>query len=69
MPIPCKSPKYGYTKNKKVRLTWCGNKVVETKSKKVILLENKTGRKIHSDNKGYYYNSKGKKVYVERKKK
>jgi len=65
MPIPCKNPKYAYTKNKKTRLAFCGNKVVEAKSKKVIDLERKHKHKIHKGPQGgYYYVTKGKKVYV-----
>ena len=66
MPVPCKNPRYGYTKDKKVRLTWCKNKVVETKSKTTIDLERQYGKRIHKDKKGYYYNKKGSKVYVKR---
>lgn len=66
MPLPCKNPKFAYTKNKKVRLAWCGSKVVEAKSKVVIDLERKTGKKIHKDKKGYYYNKSGRKVYAKK---
>jgi len=65
MPVPCKKPKYAYTKNGKTRLTFCKNKVVEAKSKEVILLENKYKRKIYTGpNGGHYYKKDGKKVYV-----
>ena len=65
MPLPCKNPRFVYTKDKKVRLAFCGNKVVEAKSKKVIDLERKYKRKIHKGPEGgYYYMNKGKKVYV-----
>jgi len=66
MPLPCKNPSYGYTKNKKVRLAFCGNKVVEAKSKKAIDLERKYNRKIQHCKRliKYYYVTKGKRVYV-----
>ena len=65
MPLPCKNPKYGYTKNKKVRLAFCGNKVVEAKSKKVIDLEKRYKHKIYKGLQGgYYYIMNKKKVYV-----
>ena len=65
MPLPCKNPRYGYTKNKQVRLAFCGNKVVEAKSKKLIDLERKHNRKIHKSVNGkFYYVIKGRKVYV-----
>jgi len=65
MPLPCKNPKYGYTKDKKVHLAFCGVKMVEAKSKKVVDLEREHNRKIHKGpNSGYYYVTKGRKVYV-----
>ena len=65
MPVPCKNPKYRYTKNGKVRLTFCGNKVAEAKSKELILLENKYDKKIYTGPRGgYYYKKDGKRVYV-----
>lgn len=64
MPVPCKNPKYRYSKNK-LRLTFCNGKVVEAKSKKQVDLERKYNRKIYKDKKNrYYYITKGKKVYV-----
>jgi len=66
MPINCKNPRYRYTRNGKTRLAFCGNKVVESKPKKIILFENKYNKKIHvGPKKGYYYVFKGKKVYVK----
>lgn len=63
MPVPCKNPRYRY--KGKVRLTWCGNRVVEAKTKKHIALERAYKRRIHRGTSGgYYYVSKGKKVYV-----
>lgn len=50
MPVPCKKPKYAY--KDEVRLTFCGNKVVEAKSKKVVELERKYTRKVHKGKRG-----------------
>ena len=64
MAIPCKNPKYAY-KNDKTRLTFCGKKVVEAKSKEDILLENKFNRKIHTGPQGgKFYVKNNKRVYV-----
>ena len=41
MPLPCKNPRYRYTKNGKVRLAFCGKKVVEAKKKKDIVKRKK----------------------------
>ncbi len=63
MPLPCKNPRYRY--KGKVRLAFCGSKVVEAKSKKIIDLERKYKHKIYrGPDGGLYYLAKGKKVYV-----
>lgn len=63
MPILCKNPRYRYSKN--VRLTFCNGKVIEAKSKRIVDLERYHKHKIHAGSRGgYYYISKGKKVYV-----
>ena len=63
MPLPCQKPRYAYKND--VRLAFCKNKVVEAVPKKVILKENELGRKLFKDkNNEYYYNLKGKRVYV-----
>jgi hypothetical protein len=65
MPVPCKKPRFRYNKKRTVRLTFCGNKVVEAKTKKNVDLERKYNRKVYRGKKGgYYYVTKGRKIYV-----
>ena len=66
MPPTCKNPRYNYTKNKKVRLTWCGNKVVETKTTQHIQLEKQFKRKLRKGKRGgFYFVKNGKRFYVQ----
>jgi len=37
LPLPCKNPKYRYTKKGDIRLAWCEGKVVEAKKKSDIV--------------------------------
>ena len=53
MPVPCKKPKFAFRSD--VRLTFCNNKVIEAKLKKVILAENKLKSKIYKDKGGKYF--------------
>lgn len=66
MPAPCKKPRYAYNKKKNVRLTFCGGKVVEAKSAKVVQLERQFKKKINKGKRGgYFFNKYGKRVYVQ----
>ena len=65
MPVKCKNPKYGYTKKRDVRLTFCNGKVVESKRKIIVDFERKYKKTIYTGKKGgYYYIKKGNKIYV-----